>query len=151
MIATGGTVSRIWTASHKLKNWHPLATPILQGKETTGIFSMAWEDEKNGIIVGGDYKQDTLCKDHVFYTTDGGKTWVAPAKPTRGYKECVEYMNKNSAYALGPKGADITYDCGKTWQPVYGEIGFHVIKKIPGTNNLIMAGSNGKVKIVRQQ
>ncbi len=151
MIATGGTVSRIWTASHKLKNWHPLPTPILQGKETTGIFSMAWADEKNGIIVGGDYKQDTLCKDHVFYSSDGGKTWTAPTQPTRGYRECVEYINKYTAITTGPTGTEITHDGGKTWKPINDEKGFHVIKNIPGTHNLIMAGSSGKVMLVNEK
>ncbi len=150
-IATGGTVSRIWTASHKLNNWLPQPTPILPGNETTGIFSMAWANKKKGIIVGGDYKLDTLRKDHVFYTTDGGKTWAPPTLPTRGYRECVEYINKNTAITTGPTGTDFTIDGGKTWQPLNDEKGFHVIKKIPGTHNLIMAGSNGKVMIVREQ
>jgi hypothetical protein len=36
-------------------SWFVVDTPIIQGKETTGIFSIDFYDSLNGFAIGGDY------------------------------------------------------------------------------------------------
>lgn len=88
-IATGGSVSRLWHSRDYGHHWEVFNTPMLQGKPSQGIFSLAFYDTLRGIIVGGDYLNDTLTKDNCFYTRDGGKTWKAPFYPPHGYQSCV--------------------------------------------------------------
>ncbi len=144
IIATGGKVSRLWVSEDKGIHWRSMKTPILQGTNSTGIFSFAFSNNKNGIIVGGDYKHDSVKTAHVFHTRDGGKTWLQPKTPTGGYRECVEYISPKTLIATGPGGTDISYDGGINWKPICDEKGFHVIRKARnGSKELkIIAGSN---------
>jgi hypothetical protein len=59
-------------------------------------------------VVGGNYVRDTLATQHILLTKDGGATWTQPATPTRGYRECVEYLSNTRILAAGPKGIDIS-------------------------------------------
>jgi len=43
---------------------------------SSGIFSLAFRDAKNGVAVGGDYqKPETSDLPNVLFTTDGGQGW----------------------------------------------------------------------------
>lgn len=149
VIATGGKVSRLLLSENKGKNWRSVSTPIIQGQSSTGIFSIDFRDDKTAIIAGGDYKKDSLCKDHVFYTRDGGMTWKAPAAPTRGYRECVTYLSAMTVIATGPTGTDISYNGGVNWQPLSDEKQYHVIKKSRTGNLIIAAGGGGKIALIK--
>ncbi len=149
MIATGGKVSRLWISRNGGKGWLPVSTPIIQGKSTTGIFSVVWNGKRKMIIVGGDYRDDTLKKDHVFYTRNGGRRWKAPTRPTRGYRECVNFVDESTLVAIGPTGTDISFDGGKNWYPENDEKQFHVIKKADQGNLVIAAGGGGRIAIVK--
>lgn len=149
IIATGGTVSRLWILNKKnATRRRYVSAPILQGKSSAGIFSFAFKVEKNGVIVGGDYKNDTLSADNVFYTKNAGKKWIRPGRPTRGYRECVLYLNDNTLMATGPSGSDISRDGGKTWESFSDEKQYHVIRKARKGNLVIMAGGGGKIAVL---
>ena len=47
-LASGGINSRIYFSDDKGVSWKIFNTPIVQGKSTTGIFSIDFYDEKNG-------------------------------------------------------------------------------------------------------
>lgn len=149
VIATGGKVSRLWVSEDKAQTWRIVETPILQGEPSTGIFSVAYHDDRHAIIVGGDYKNDTLRKSHVFYTTDGGRHWSKPKTGTGGYRECVEYVTERIAIATGPSGTDITRDGGMNWEPLPGETGYHTIRKARHGGLIVIAGAHGKVSILK--
>jgi photosystem II stability/assembly factor-like uncharacterized protein len=149
IISTGGATSRLWVSEDKGEHWEMRKTPIIQGGKMTGIFSAAFQDSGNGIIVGGDYERDTLRVDHVFLTKDFGKTWSAPAQPTRGIRECVEYLDGNIAVATGQRGADVTYDGGKTWKPLSDEKYFDVVRKARKGNLVVIAGGKGKIGVLK--
>ncbi len=150
LIATGGKISGLLVSTNKGTSWQAYPAPILQGEGTTGIFSFAYANDKDAVIVGGDYKKDTLRKDHVFYTTDGGQHWLAPSLPTGGYRECVEYINTKTVIATGPAGTDISYDGGRNWQQFSDERLYHVIRKSRKGNLIIMAGGAGKISLLKQ-
>lgn len=144
MIATGGKVSRIWISNDKGIIWSNISTPILQGESSTGIFSLAYNNPVL-IIVGGDYQKETQATQHHFYSLDGGKKWIAPTAPTRGYRECVESVNNKTVVATGPSGTDISYDNGISWNALSDERGLHVIRKARKGSLVILAGSKGQV------
>jgi photosystem II stability/assembly factor-like uncharacterized protein len=144
VVVTGGKVSRQFSSVDKGINWSAAKTPIIQGESTTGIFSIAFSG-MNGIIVGGDFKRDSLKTDHVFYSGDGGKTWIAPRRTTGGYRECVEFITEKIALAVGPGGLDITRDAGVSWSPLSAEKLFHVARKARSGSLVVIAGGDGRV------
>lgn len=149
VIATGGKVSRLWISEDKGNSWKSRKTPILQGESSQGIFSMVFVGD-DAIIVGGDYKNDSLRKDHVFYTHNGGRHWKKPATSTGGYRECVAWSSSKIFIAVGPGGMDITDDGGKTWSTFSSEKGFHVIRRGPSRHFLVIAGSNGRIGVLKR-
>jgi photosystem II stability/assembly factor-like uncharacterized protein len=151
IIATGGKVSRLWISSDKGSHWSFREPPIIQGGTMTGIFSIAFKDEKTGIITGGDYERDTVKTDHVFYTHNGGKTWQPPVIPTRGVRECVEYIKDDVLIATGKQGSDISYDGGKTWKPLSDEKFYDVIRKARKGSLTLIAGGKGKLSLLRHE
>jgi photosystem II stability/assembly factor-like uncharacterized protein len=145
IIATGGKVSRLWISENRGESWNTFETPILQGKNSTGIFSFEFKDSLIGIIVGGDYTLDTLCSQHVFITADGGKTWNPPKIPTRGYRSCVAYISEKIIIATGTSGTDVSYDGGIRWNAFDPDEGFNAVRKARDGKLIIMAGSNGRI------
>jgi photosystem II stability/assembly factor-like uncharacterized protein len=133
-IATGGSVSRLWHSRDYGHHWEVLNTPILQGKSSQGIFSLAFYDTLNGIIVGGDYLNDTLSGNNIFMTGDGGKTWAAPDSKTQGYFSCVEYILHGTiatpVKATGSSRTAISYDGGKSWTLDTKARGSNTMRKI---------------------
>lgn len=150
LIATGGKTSRLWISDDRGARWAVFNPPILQGETMTGIFSVAFRDSLHWIIVGGNYEKDTLKTDHVFYTQDGGNQWMRPAIPTRGLRECVEFISGDTVVSSGPKGIDLSYDKGKNWQPLSDDRQFSVIRKARRGSLIVLAGAKGKVAVLRQ-
>lgn len=149
LIATGGLTSRIWRSDDKGNTWKDLSVPMLQGKSTTGIFSVAVSGKNNMIIAGGDYLQDSLRVKHIFYSIDSGRKWLSPEVPTRGYRECVEYIDSNTVVATGPTGTEISFDGGKVWRPESDEKNFHVVRKARTGKLIVIAGGKGMVGILK--
>jgi photosystem II stability/assembly factor-like uncharacterized protein len=147
LIATGGMISRLFYSADDGKSWKALNPHFVHGKASTGIFSVAVYGETIN-IVGGDYLTDTMRTDHVSYSADKGKTWFAPKAPTRGYRECVEYLNSKTLMAAGPMGMDISYDNGLNWSAFSEETGFHVVRK-SRTGKLVVAAGKDRVMIVK--
>jgi photosystem II stability/assembly factor-like uncharacterized protein len=150
LIATGGKVSRLFFSDRDLENWKVVNTPIIQGTETTGIFSVAHRAKHKAIIMGGDYKQETLCFQQVYFTENDGLKWNYSERKTRGYRECVEYLGRETAIATGPTGSEITHDGGKNWAPLSDEKGYHVIRKSRKGHLIVMAGSKGMIAVLNR-
>lgn len=150
MIATGGKVSRLFTSFNYGKSWKIIAPPIIQGESSTGIFSVAFRDKKNGMVVGGDFQKDSLKVKHILLTKDAGKTWTPPTSPTRGYRECVEYITNKVLIATGPSGTDISLNEGNDWQSLSDEKGFHVVRKARKGKLVVVAGG-GEISILKNQ
>ncbi|RYZ58080.1 MAG: oxidoreductase [Chitinophagaceae bacterium] len=149
VFVTGGKTSKVYIRDQKIN------LPILQGKSSTGAFSIAvWDHQKrNGgkkmIVVGGDYAADTVASANCFYTTDRGQTWKAATKPPSGYKSCVEYITENEVIACGTSGVDYSFDGGKNWTQISKEP-YHVVLKAKEGKAVYLAGCNGRVaKLVR--
>ncbi len=145
---TGGLKSRLFIRDT------PIPLPILQGQETTGANSLAVWDKlklsggKRLIVVGGDFNNPTSTDKNCFYTTNGGKSWLAPNKPPHGYRSCVEYFSKTDLFSCGLNGVDFTHDGGKNWKWISKE-SFHVVRASKLGAAIFLAGADGKIgKIV---
>lgn len=143
-IATGGRISRLIHGTRYGRRWRTYPCPILQGRASTGIFSIAFLDKQYGVAVGGDYQQDTLRRDAVYLTVDGGRTWQAPVEGTSGYRSAVEYIDRYNLIAVGTSGGDYSADGGHTWQRFTDE-GYHAVRKAKQGSWIIAAGSQGKI------
>lgn len=147
MITTGGKTSRLWTSKDDGETWTVTNLPVIQGEESTGAFSAFFWKDKYGVVVGGDFKNESQNGKHVFLTMNKGKDWTLPIRPTRGLRECVEYLGNDYLIAIGPQGADFSNDRGENWQPISDEKGFHVVRKARDGSLLIAAG-NGKIAVI---
>ena len=93
-----------------------VSLPLASGTDSSGVFSLAFRDQKHGIAVGGDYKKPNESIGTAAFTSDGGKTWSAAARPPHGYRSAVAWDAADKAWiAAGTNGSDVSYDGGKTW------------------------------------
>lgn len=125
-IATGGAAkARVFRSTDRGSSWQVADTPIRTGNSASGIFSIAFRDEKTGIAVGGDYRQEKLAVDNVALTSDGGRTWrLVEGSGIGGYRSAVAWVDRTKLIAVGPTGSDISTNGGATWSPL-GRTGFH--------------------------
>ncbi|MFC2168383.1 S8 family serine peptidase [Acidobacteriota bacterium] len=118
---TGGAAARIHRSIDWGNSWSVHETSLLSGLPSQGIFSIAFKDKDNGIIVGGDYRSPENRNQCMAVTEDGGRNWTGIQKhESRGYRSSVMFVpGTPSAYiALGRGGSDITIDDGKNWDPL---------------------------------
>lgn len=145
-VATGGKASRILYSPDKGKTWEVFETPIIQGKETTGIYSLDFYDEDNGFAIGGDYKKPNDTLNNKIRTIDGGKTWQVVANDKGpGYRSCVQYIPNSNAkelVAVGFKGIDYSNDSGDTWTHL-SEEGFYTIRFL--NDSVAYAAGKGRI------
>lgn len=142
----GGRVSRVFRSTDRGRTWTVHETPVAAGKPSAGIFSLAFRDSKNGVAVGGDYKEPELAADNVAVTSDGGRTWTKVAGPLpKGYRSGVvhaPHLGKLAFVAVGTSGSDVSRDGGKTWSPL-GATGFNSVSFAGGAG--WAAGPDGRV------
>ncbi len=106
--ASGGKVARVFHSPDRGKTWQVFNTPIMHGPDSAGIFSIAFQDAKHGVIAGGDYKHPERDGPNLAFTEDGGKTWNLSKIYPQSYYSAAGYDPKwNVAYPrlfiVGPK------------------------------------------------
>ncbi|TYB77439.1 oxidoreductase [Bizionia saleffrena] len=130
-VATGGKSSRVLFSSDKGQTWSVFETPIVQGLQTTGMYSIDFYNDKIGYAIGGDYTKPDGNAVNKIKTNDGGKTWQVAAKnKAPGYRSCVQYVpnsNGEGLVAVGFKGIDYSNDSGENWMHLTNE-GFYTIR-----------------------
>lgn len=149
-IATGGIKSRVFFSPDKGKTWEVYDTPIIQGKETTGAYSIDFYDENNGVIYGGDYTAPEDNKANKAITKDGGKTWELVSDGSgSGYKSCIRYVPNGGGkemVAAGFAGISISNDLGGSWKELSKE-GFYTVRFI-NDSTAIAAGKGRIAKLI---
>jgi photosystem II stability/assembly factor-like uncharacterized protein len=120
VVRVGGRFER--AGSTQLDGWKSKDVPLAGGKESAGVFSLSYRDPMHGVAVGGDYQKPDDTAGTAAFTSDGGRTWTAAAKPPSGFRSAVAWDERNKAWvAVGTNGADISFDGGKTWRKFDGE------------------------------
>lgn len=151
-IATGGKTSRIFKFNwDKPYFWNVYNTPFVNGKSSTGIYSIDFYDEKFGVAVGGDYTQQSDNVNNIATTSDGGETWQIQASGKNGgYKTCVKIRPKSKGkdiIAVGDQNIEFSSDYGKTWKTISQEKNLYVCEWID-EDSLVFAGKNRILKAI---
>ena len=118
---TGAPSARVFHSADRGKNWTVAETPIIHGAATQGVFSLAFWSSKDGIVVGGDYKEPKKAEKTAAITHDGGKTWTLASKLPEGYRSGVAVGDSHTLAAVGTSGADVSHDGGNTWNSIFNE------------------------------
>jgi photosystem II stability/assembly factor-like uncharacterized protein len=122
-IGTGGAArARVFRSTDRGRTWSVAETPVTAGTNASGIFSVAFADENNGIVVGGDYTKPKGTSMNVAITADGGRTWRRPiGSLPQGYMSGAAFVpttGGRSVVAVGLGGTAISNDRGDTWTMV---------------------------------
>ena len=130
-ILSGGMTSRVYFSPDKGETWEVFDTPLLDGKATTGGYTMDFYDENFGIILGGDYTNPEGKTGNKAFTKDGGRTWELIAEGEEpGYKSSVRFIPNTGGekiIATGFSGISISKDSGETWKELSKE-GFYTLR-----------------------
>jgi photosystem II stability/assembly factor-like uncharacterized protein len=111
---TGGPAARVFHSADKGRNWTVVDTPILSGKPSQGIFSIARQG-KAVVIMGGDYQSPNQNERIAAYSIDEGRTWKLPTNAPKGFRSALANLSVGFI-AVGTTGAEISSD-GITWKP----------------------------------
>jgi photosystem II stability/assembly factor-like uncharacterized protein len=146
---------RIWIATSKSRvlrstdggrSWSVHDTPVATG-QATGIFSIAFRDASNGIVVGGNYEQEDEARDNVAVTDDGGRTWMRPpGTGLSGFRSVVAWLpgRGQSLLAIGPRGSDWSAAGGHSWTPAGGD-GYDAFSLSPRGDVGWATGAGGRI------
>ncbi len=117
-IGTGGASSaRVFHSSDRGRTWRAVATPIPAGAAAKGVFSVAFANPKEGVAVGGDYKEARLAGVNGAVTLDAGASWTPLHIQPAGYMSVVAVVpgTKATLVAGGLAGSGVSRDGGKSW------------------------------------
>jgi photosystem II stability/assembly factor-like uncharacterized protein len=148
-LGTGGTHARVWMSEDYGKSWTVADTPFAAG-EGTGVFSVAVSPSGLGLAVGGDYRDETLARDNLALTEDGGRSWKSPpvGSSLGGFREVVSLRPGRDGrewWALGPSGFDRSTDGGRSWISVDLEARYHALVFGPRGARAWAVGADGAV------
>ena len=130
-ILSGGKTSRVYFSADKGETWEVFNTPLVDGKATTGGYTIDFYDENFGVIMGGDYTNPEGNNGNKAITKDAGRTWKLVAEGQKpGYKSSVRFVPNSGGekiIATGFSGISISRDSGETWEELSNE-GFYTLR-----------------------
>jgi photosystem II stability/assembly factor-like uncharacterized protein len=130
-IGTGGAKARVFISRDKGASWGVFDTPIIQGGTMTGIYSLDFADELNGIAMGGNWEKKGDFANTKAVTEDGGKTWSLVSNgELPGYISCVRYIpetNGKELLACSTEGIYYSDDRGRNWIKL-SDKGFYTLR-----------------------
>jgi photosystem II stability/assembly factor-like uncharacterized protein len=112
---TGGAkVARVFHSRNRGRDWTFVSTPVTAGTESAGIFSIAFRDSTDAMIVGGDYKKPNETGATAAVSRDGGQTWTVLGR-LLPYRSAVAWANDRWV-AVGTSGSNFSPDNGASWE-----------------------------------
>ncbi len=150
-IASGGITSRVYFSKDKGKQWEVFETPMINGKNTTGTYSMDFYDENIGMLYGGDYTAPDQSIANKAITIDGGKTWNVKAENQQDgvYKSCVQFVPNSGSQeivAVGFTGISISNDQGNHWKKISNE-SFYTIRFL--NDSVAFAAGKNRISMLK--
>ncbi|RRO21468.1 WD40/YVTN/BNR-like repeat-containing protein [Flavobacteriaceae bacterium 14752] len=130
---TGGKHSRVFHSKNKGQSWKVYTTPVISGKQMTGIYAIDFYDENLGVIIGGDWNNKNSKNKNIAITTDGGKTWQLLSNETGpGYCSDIVFIPETQGQellAVGSLGIWWSENQGKNWKKLSNE-GFYTVEMV---------------------
>ena len=140
-IATGGKEANILVSSEYGKIWKKYTTPIIQGAEMTGIFSIDNLSVDTAVIAGGSWSSKENTVKAMAITKDGGINWQLKEN-NPGYVSCVQFIPKtNSLVACSSTGIYYSEDLAENWKKVIEE-GYYSLRISENGGFLYFSGKN---------
>jgi photosystem II stability/assembly factor-like uncharacterized protein len=129
---TGGGASRVFRSHDGGRTWSVSDAPI-PASEAGGVFSLAFRNPRDGVIVGGDVLAPEKSQDTSGFTRDGGRTWLSGGDLS-GYRSGVDWVYGAHAtlIAVGPTGSDVSYDGARSWT-AFDSAPYDAVDCVPGT------------------
>jgi photosystem II stability/assembly factor-like uncharacterized protein len=163
--ASGVGASRVFHSRDGGATWTVTAAPIPAAATGGGVFSLAFRNPRDGVMVGGDFSAPTNGARASGFTRDGGASWQ-PGGDLSGYRSGVDwYVRRPDAFdrlpagrrqgltlaratliAVGPTGSDVSDDGGRSWRAC-DATPFDAVDCVPFT--CWASGPNGAVAVLR--
>jgi photosystem II stability/assembly factor-like uncharacterized protein len=115
----GADGSRVYRSTDGGRHWKVSQTPLRRGP-SAGIFSVAFRNRRDGLVIGGDFAVPASAPRALALTADGGRTWTpagAGAAPGE-YRSGATWIPHApmTALAVGLTGSDISTNGGLDWR-----------------------------------
>ena len=145
LIGLGGRESTVLITENYGKSWYRCFAPIDQGEDTKGIFAFAFMDSKNILVVGGDYRGDSLSTDCIALSGNGGYSWKVSQESRiqlrNKYRSSILVLDSKTWFAISRTGASFTQDAGRTWK----EFPFYFYSASEKEGFIWVSGSEGRL------
>jgi photosystem II stability/assembly factor-like uncharacterized protein len=150
-VTGGASPSRIFATRDRGEHWDVYPTP-LRGSPSAGVFSVAFQDRRHGIIAGGDLDPAAAEFDNIATTNDGGQTWEVGGKAPIGTIYGIAYAGRDRSWrhnerstvvATSPLGTAWSSDEGDTWTQIDGLQGLWAVAFNGGTGWAV--GTGGQI------
>ncbi len=145
IIGLGGRESTLLITENYGKSWYRGFAPIDQGEDSKGIFAFAFIDSKNILVVGGDYRADSLSTDCISISNNGGYSWKVTQESRihlkNKYRSSILALDAKKWFAISRTGASYTEDAGKSWK----EFPFYFYSASEKEGTIWVSGSNGRI------
>ncbi len=122
-IGLGGEEASLFYSFDKGESWSKTITPLQSGEPTQGIFSIDFKNDQEGLMVGGDYRGDSLTRINAAYTNDGGESWlpVMAGLSPDGYRSGVAFYDNDLILTVGRGSCDYYRTGDKAYTPMEGK------------------------------
>jgi len=151
--ATGGSAARVFRSTDGGKSWKVSATPIVHGPASAGVFSIAFQDSRQGVIAGGDYAKPDSEGPGLAESDNGGKSWRLVNTTKQTYFSAVSFVSagpgaprpsRSSWLAVVGASVNAFSKTGlRTWE-FFGAEGFNALSAVP-EGPVFAAGSGGRI------
>jgi photosystem II stability/assembly factor-like uncharacterized protein len=129
---SGGTASRAFHSRDGGFTWTVTDAPIpATASEAGGVFSLAFRNPHDGVMVGGDVTVPENGADASGFTHDGDR-W-RPGGDLSGYRSSVDWLTGERAtlIAVGPNGSDVSYEGARSWK-AFDSAPYDAVDCVPG-------------------
>jgi photosystem II stability/assembly factor-like uncharacterized protein len=129
---SGGGASRVFHSRDRGSTWTITTAPI-PAADAGGVFSLAFRNPREGVMVGGDFTAPANGEDASGFTRDGGASWRLGGD-LGGYRSGVEWLTgaRATLIAVGPTGSDVSYDGARSWT-AFDAAPYDAVDCVPGT------------------
>jgi len=143
--ATGGGLARVFRSTDQRKSWSAAETPIVHGPSSTGIFSIAFRNARDGIIAGGDYQHPDADGVNLAVTDDGGATWKPVPIHPQYYFSAATYLDpKRDDVLVAGSSHLLQLDLGKMKMIYSQPINMNAVASTQ-TGEAIAVGAKGEI------